>query len=257
MSRIIRKVMPLELLIACGHVQDVAYVGKFGRIVNFDATAAPVDVWAGGGTYPGFVDAASTISLVSTSAADAAAGTGIRTVEVQGLDATGALATEQFTLTGLTPVVSTSTWLRVFRVKGMSAGSGGVNAGVVTVTHVDAAVVLAHILVGVSQTEQAVWTCPTGVNSVVVHRVYSLALATGSTARVATFGYRFRAAGSGCWRSVAPIVVATANPPYSATSQGVVVMSPGDDLTVRVTNAGAANLTATAEFDVYMYPEGG
>ncbi|MCA8203185.1 hypothetical protein LGM71_19215 [Burkholderia sp. AU33545] len=64
---------------ASGHTR-VAVYGFNG------APAAGADVWVGQGAYP-FQTSAQALEIISSSANDAAAGTGARTVMVQGLDA--------------------------------------------------------------------------------------------------------------------------------------------------------------------------
>jgi hypothetical protein len=133
--------------------------------VNEDVDAGTEDVCDVGGVYAGLpalpAQAAEAINIVSSSANDAAAGTGARTIRVEGLDSTGKYAQETFTLNGTTPVVSASTWKRVFRAFGLTAGSGGVNAGAITIKHnVTTANVFTVIKAGRNQAALAAFTVP-------------------------------------------------------------------------------------------------
>lgn len=132
--------------------------------VNEDVDAGTEDIWDGGGAYTGQpTGAAEAINIVSSNAADTAASTGQRTIRVEGLDANGTYTEETFTLNGTTPVVSSSTWLRVFRAFGLTAGSGGTNAGAITIKHnVTTANVFAVIKAGRSQAMVAAFTVPAG-----------------------------------------------------------------------------------------------
>jgi len=78
----------------------------------------------GGGIYP-FPSAASTLSVVSTDAADT------MDVQITGLDANRDVLVETVTLTGTTAVTTTGSFLRVNAAQILS----GNNAGDITVTH--------------------------------------------------------------------------------------------------------------------------
>lgn len=115
------------------------------------------DVWHGGGLYP-FPVTAAQLSVVSTSANDTSLGTGARHVIIIGLDANWKTVSEHVNLNGLTPVVTTNSFLRVNRVYVHHAGSGGGAAGTITVRH--SGNLLAQ-LDGVSnQALQAIFTVP-------------------------------------------------------------------------------------------------
>lgn len=135
--------------------------------VNEDVDAGTEDVVEAGGTYVGQpvipTQAAEALNIVSGSANDTAAGTGARTVKVEGLNSSGAWAEETFTMNGTTPVVSTSTWLRVIRAYIVAAGSGGTNAGAITIKHnTTTANIFCVIKAGRGQAANAVFTVPAG-----------------------------------------------------------------------------------------------
>lgn len=73
----------------------------------------------------------STISMVSDDAADAAAGTGARTVQITGVDANNAIISEILTLNGVTPVVSVQSFKHINSGKLLTAGSGNSAAGLI------------------------------------------------------------------------------------------------------------------------------
>jgi len=78
--------------------------------------------------------AAAQRSMSSSSALDTAAGTGARTVKITYYDNTGAGPfTETITLNGVTPVNTVSTTIRfIEKMDVVTAGSGGVNAGTIS-----------------------------------------------------------------------------------------------------------------------------
>lgn len=155
---------------AClGQVTGVSCLNKFGENPDVD-TGGAESVWDGGGLYPwASLASAQALEIVSASANDDSAGTGARTVEVQGLDANYDLQTETVTLDGTTEVDLTNTFLRVFRMKVLTAGSGGVNAGIITLRLDGAGATVANILAGENQTLMAIYTVPR-YHKLVVHK---------------------------------------------------------------------------------------
>lgn len=103
---------------------------------------------------------AGVVTLVSASGDDTSAGTGARTVEVEGLDANYAPLTETFTMNGVTNVVGSSSFLRVFRMRVLTSGTGEINAGNITASIGGSNV--AQILADKGQTLMAVYTIPAG-----------------------------------------------------------------------------------------------
>lgn len=122
---------------AIGLVAGRRYVNKAGRNGDVDSGSLPEDIWNGGGVYTGFPTSGSaeTISVVSTSADDAAAGTGARTVRLLGLDGSYNEITEDVTLNGTTPVNTVATFWRLHSASVQSAGAGGFNVGTITFRH--------------------------------------------------------------------------------------------------------------------------
>jgi len=163
----------------------------FGR--NNDVDAAE-DIWPGGGDYTGFpTGAADTFTTVSSSAADAAAGTGARTwrwfyldENFQGFDANGIPLFFDVTLNGLTPVTSVVTGKRLYGGYCVSAGSGLTNAGNITVYHTAApAEIFAVARAGVGQAEMAVMTIPLGYTGFIRRYSASMYDNTANSAAIA------------------------------------------------------------------------
>jgi len=100
-------------------------------------------------------------SLVSSSAADAAAGTGARQVEITYVNnAMTGQFTETVTLNGVTPVNTVATDIRfIQKMKVMSVGSGGQNAGTISLFTglAGAGTVIGSIGLGVGRTNQTYW----------------------------------------------------------------------------------------------------
>lgn len=123
---------------------DAIVVEIAGRNPDLDTATVPETLWDPGGLYV-WQTAAETLELVSSSGADAAAGTGARTVSVQGLSAAGILQEEIATLNGVTAVPLALSYLRVNKAQVATVGSGGFNAGTVTLRRTSAGVARAQI----------------------------------------------------------------------------------------------------------------
>jgi len=139
------------------------YIHKFGR--NPSVGGAPETIWMQGGVYS-YLTSASTVYVTSDDAADAAGGTGARTVTVLGLDANYNNVQETLTVGGS---VGTVEFLRVFRAFVVESGSVGTNVGDVRVTTGagGSGTVLADIgtigtgtTFGLGQTQLALYTIP-------------------------------------------------------------------------------------------------
>lgn len=98
---------------------------------DVDSATTPEVIWPVGGLITQPTSAGAT-TLVSTSANDAAAGTGARTVLVYGLDANYMKKTEVVTLNGTTPVTCVNNYLRINQMTVLTAGTGKTNAGIIT-----------------------------------------------------------------------------------------------------------------------------
>lgn len=139
-------------------------INKFGEATDCDS-GVPTDVWdgadaAGTGTkiwtQPQLTP--QTFDVVSASANDAAAGTGMRTLRVYGLKTWDSVEeSEVVILNGTTPVATSSTWVIIYRVEGLTWGSGKAAVGLITVTGTDDSVVTAAIQIGEEQSLMAIF----------------------------------------------------------------------------------------------------
>lgn len=115
------------------------------------------DLWPMDGAYP-FVTADSIVHLVSSSANDASAGTGCRTVLLTGVDGDYNVLEETLTTNGTTVVDSSSEFLRLNEAKCLTVGSGGVNAGAISIYITGSS--LGQIPASEGKTQQAIYTAP-------------------------------------------------------------------------------------------------
>lgn len=159
-----------------GHVR----IARHGRNPDVDG---PEDVWDGGGDYP-WMTAATSLEVVSTSANDTSAGTGARTVRIEGLDATYTELNQTVTLNGLTAVAVPSQMFRINRVILASAGSSKVNAGDIIVRDAGVGTTRGIILTGRGMGAQSQYTVPAG-KTLIVHEM-TFCINRPSTSRDAT-----------------------------------------------------------------------
>jgi hypothetical protein len=174
--------LPFGIVVANGDATGICAVHKYGSVTIAGADTWE-DVWTQGGNHT-FQSSAVTMGVSSASTDDDAAGTGARTLEIQGLDADYALQTETVTLDGQTKVESANKYLRVFRAKVLTAGSGGNNAGklyiydtsdsVVAGVPQTASKIVAVIEAEYGQTQMAIYTIPAGCTGFLVSRYISL-----------------------------------------------------------------------------------
>lgn len=119
--------------------------------------------------------------LVSTSASDSAAGTGVRTVELNYLDNTYAQQTEIITLNGVTPVTTVATnILRVNDLHTHTVGSNGTAVGNISLKNIPGTIQYAQISIGYNIDLSSVYTVPLGKVFILTAWDFSAGTATGS-----------------------------------------------------------------------------
>jgi len=156
---------PFELQLSRGQIADHKRLFQFGANTNIQTTTSTV--WTGTTSNYVYPSAATVMTVSSSSASDAAAGTGARTVFISGLDANYAEISETVTLNGQTAVNTVNSYLRLSTMTVITAGSGGTAVGTIyigtgTVTTGVPAVIYNLIPVGYNTDAQCVWTVPAG-----------------------------------------------------------------------------------------------
>jgi len=173
---------PFELQVARGQVDGHNALFKFG--INGDVGTSAETVWAQGGVYV-YPTSATVMKISSSSADDAAAGTGARTIQIFGLDASYNEISETVTLNGQTAVNTTNSFLRIFRMYVVTAGSGATAAGTIyagtgSVTSGVPATIYGMITLTANQTQMAFWTVPAGYTFYLTGVYYSSANSTAN-----------------------------------------------------------------------------
>jgi len=154
---------PQSHQIAEGRIGGKSSIYKFGR-----GTVTTTDsiIWDGGGDmvdYKGFVTAATTVDVYSSSVNDdGPSGTHAHDVRIFGLNENWEEISEDITLNGTSKVTSSNTYLRVFRAFILSGNNIFVpNDGDITIEKTgDTTTVFAKVLSGLGQTHMAIYTIP-------------------------------------------------------------------------------------------------
>jgi len=159
------------LAVAKGDFTGYSNVSKFG----YNPTVGSGNyesIWEGSNAYP-WMSAADQLEVLSSDADDTSAGTGARTVELQGLDSSWNILTETVTMNGTSAVTTTGSFLRIFRARVVTAGSSGRNEGTITIRDQDTSTTRALITNGATdgngQTLMAVYTIPAGKTGYIIN----------------------------------------------------------------------------------------
>jgi len=140
------------------NVADHEYVRGYNA--DLDASSADEDVTPyGNHTWAAAVQAAADIDIVSSDAADDAAGTGARTIVLTGLDSDWLLQSETIALDGTTDVHPANDYIRILSAYVATVGTGGVNAGTITLD-VNGSSTQLQIPIGHGRGIQGVYTVP-------------------------------------------------------------------------------------------------
>lgn len=169
---------PFELQVSRGQIPYHKLILVSGY--NGATSTSYQTVWTQSSIYS-YLSAAAVMGISSSSASDTAAGTGARTVLIEGLDANYNEISETVTLNGQTAVNTTNSYLRVFHLAVTTAGSGGAAAGTIyagTGTVTSGVPANVYAVYGANGGSTAcIWTVPAGYTAYVV----SMAVASGCT----------------------------------------------------------------------------
>ena len=174
---------PFELQVARGQIVGHRSVTVFG--FNPDVDQTEVSVWP----LPSLIarpSAALQMRVSSTDINDTAAGTGARTIVIEGLDADYNEITETVTLNGQTFVLTTAAFLRINYAYVATAGSsasaaGDIYIGTGTVTAGVPATVYDIIKFNYNDTISGTYTVPAGHSAYLSQGLFSTGQASGST----------------------------------------------------------------------------
>ena len=255
MQRIIldKSYIPFGLAVASEQDTIGEHVFKFGYNAAVGNTAETL--WAYGGLYT-WPTAAATMDITSSDANDTSAGTGARTIVIEGLDANYAEISETITMNGQTAVVSTNSYLRVHRAYVATAGSGLTNAGLIyvansSVTHTagvpsDLTLIATTIEAGNGQTLQTFYTVPASKTAYLTR----LSASTIDASNAVTITLRKRELG-GAFRVQERFIVFQSS--FSSAHDIPLVFPEKTDIEVQGV-AAAATVDTAAQFDLILMP---
>lgn len=151
---------------------------------NEDIDTGTEDIWSEGGNLV-YLTAAETMNIASDDAADTSADTGARTVEVRGLDGAYLEIEETVILNGVSNVLTSNSYLRVFSIEVLTAGSGEENAGIIKATASTAGTVQCAVPIGESVSKNSQFTVPAGKKIMIFSaEINATRTAQGSTPNV-------------------------------------------------------------------------
>lgn len=184
------------LEIAKGNVPGHAAIIVRGHNADID-DGAQEDVWEPGGELS-YLSSAETMEIASTSADDAAAGTGARTVMIQGVDDDGLFISEVVTLNGTSNVQTSNSYLRVNLMNILTAGSAGWNVGDLTATATTAATIQDEMDATEGFSQSSHYTVPAGKTAFLTQVELNAAKLSGGGVPEIEFKAMFRPFG-GAW----------------------------------------------------------
>lgn len=144
-----------------GAVQGISSLVIAAKSVNAQTTDAPFTIGFNN-TLQGFATTVESWEIVSSSTNDAAAGTGARTVLVTYLDASYVQKTSLISLNGTTPVAIAADCFRHQSSVVVTAGTGTVNAGTLTIRVAGAGASRGLVTIGEGSSRQGSFTVPAG-----------------------------------------------------------------------------------------------
>lgn len=248
-SAIVVRTIEAELSLVSGKFQGISTVNKFGT--NSDINSVPEDIWEGGSTYTGFpISTLETLAISSSdNTADNVGGTGALTVRVIGLDSNYDVISETVTLTGSTPVNTVQQFRRAHTMSVITAGSNGVNAGVLTVTHSTTTTnVFLKILAGRNQSNCSAYTVPAGYTA---YMRFLHAAIRGGQANASVDGFIWTRSFGGVFRSRRPFTAASA---FRLADQiyGGLVFTEKSDIILRISAQTGNNISVNGGYDLIL-----
>ena len=244
-----------NLQVARGQIQGHKTLFKFGN--NEDINGSLETIWSYGGLYV-YPTSAIQMKVSSTSANDTSNGTGARTIVVSGLNATYDEVSETVVLNGQTAVLTTTTFIRVFRSFVVTAGTGATAAGTIyigtgTVTAGVPATVYAQIVLGENQTLMAIWTGPAGYTLYISRGTFSGA--SNNSAQYILSKFMIRPF-NGVFRNVADVTVNSSVISYDF--EVPLAIPEKSDIEARGIALAGTNFYTTASFEgIYIKNETG
>lgn len=171
-----------QIPIASGTLNHYCHVNKFGRVVNFGTSVVDVNQLSTPAVYS-WLTTPSQLEAISSSVNDAAAGTGARTIVVEGLDSDFVKCSATITMNGTSAsTATTQTFMRVHRAYVATCGAyasstTGSHSGNITIRVAGAGAIQIYLPIAdvqVGQSQVARYTVPAGCTAYLVHAFFSV-----------------------------------------------------------------------------------
>lgn len=225
-------------------------VHGFGFNPDVSTASVPETLWTVGGVYV-FTVTPATLSVVSTSAADTAAGTGARTVRLEGLNSAFYEISETVTMNGTTLVNTTQVFARINRAFNVTAGSGGVNAGAITIS--DGVNTVCSIVATYGQSQMAIFTVPMDYSKAFLCSTNTNVVRGGGTTTSTEILVQTRERNAP-WRNRDVLtggVVSNGNPPHAIYQE----LIPGSDFRMTIVTCSTNSTGNTGTFEMLLLKE--
>lgn len=226
------------------------WINKFGENPSVSATLGATDdlIYHTGTAYlPADVVNGSNINITAQ-AGDTQAGTGARTIQIEGLDADGHFQTEVITLNGTSAVNPTKNWLRIYRAFVRTAGSNGGSTGTITIA--DGTGTFVVIPTFHNQTLHGVYTIPNDFKGGWLV-AYKVSMAEKNTTNYTQCAIQTKSH-DGVWQTKADFSVRAGSPAVYRYEGLGVRMSPLTDVKVTFYQASGDNLLVAGNFEIYL-----
>lgn len=145
---------PFDLQVARNQIMGHSVLSLFGYQAS--VTTTPIPVWENASTYT-YITAASTLSLVSTSASDDTSAK----ILINGLDSNFNPISETLAMNGTGAVTTVNSYFRVNNLVMVSPGTSQ-NTNIGTITLKQSSNVIAQINAGVGKSQSTIYTVPAG-----------------------------------------------------------------------------------------------
>ena len=227
-------------------------IHKFGH--NADIDTGTEDVISVGGNQSFFTaaQAALDIDIASSDGADdndtpAGGGTGARTITIEGIDGDGLPQSETIALNGAGDVHPTLAYLFIHRAYVATSGSGGVNAGNITID-VGGANTMAYIGASDGQTLMATYVIPSIYAE--PRMICWYATVSGAVNGNVTFDVQ-KFETDGAWRVQERVNLSEGTTYNANLEKNPILYSPLDRIRIRATSS-ANNMAVSAGFDLQL-----
>ena len=228
-----------KLRVACGAVPGWTRLRKFGMNDAVNGSSTLEDCWPPG-TIRVLPSAAAVVAVSSDSPDDDAdpAGTGAWTVTIEGLNDNGREISETVSLNGTSTVNTTASFYRINRAYVVTAGTGEVNAGNISMSI--GGDLQAYIEDSEGQTHQTLYTVPSN-KYLLIDSYYARVGRIAGTADANVYGQIKLNAPNSAWRTISDIYLASGG--VHQNPADVTVIPPFTELRMQIRSSATTQLT--------------